>query len=476
MALFSSKEETLVGRGEIAAYSISGAGQNLSYALVTGYLMYFYINVFHIDARAVGLMLFVEGIWDIINNPLCGMIIDRTRTKQGKLLPYLRKGTAPLALFTVLLFAGPYIIKNVSPLAPSKLVYMFATYFLWEIFYTVTDVAYWGLSAAISPLERDRQRVMTANNIAVNVGASLPAFTVPLLLDYSAQAGARISTRGIFMLLGLTAGIVGIGLFSLSGFLVKERIEQSADGSHFRESARELIYNKGLRIIVISGLLQSLTGIGGVFITYYLIDVLGYAGLSLLINIPSVITWAFSYMLIPVIRRHFNSRQISIISRLIYGALWLLTFSVGLKYYKSAVVMVPLLMVNTALLGLINAPAGIVQNEMLADATDYSEWRTGKRSEGVSFSLRITTVKIGGTVVQAAASGLLWAIGYVTSPDNARVIQSDAVQFRIFLFVSLIPAIMYMLSAVPYLFYDLTGKELQKMREELTERRNSAGK
>ena len=473
MAFFKPPAGALVKNGEIAAYSAAGVGQNICYALVTGYLMYFYINVFHIDPRAVGLMLFIEGIWDIINNPLCGMVIDRTRTKWGKMLPFLRGGTAPLAVFTVLLFAGPYIIKDPSPLSPAKIAYMFLTYFVWELFYSITDVAYWGLSAAISPLESDRRRVMTAVNAAVSVGAALPAFTVPLLLDYSAAHSEKISASALFLLLGLATGIGGIGLFSLSGFCVKERVMQSQEGAHFRESIRELSRNRGLRIIVVSGLIRSLAGVSGVFMTYYFIDVLGFAGFSVLAQLPSVLTWALSYALLPAIRRRFPARTIALGSNLLYGGIWLIAFLIGLKYYSRAAVMIPVLMVGTAGMGLINAPSEIVLNEMLADASDYTEWKTGKRSEGISFSLRITTVKIGGTVVQAAASGLLWLIGYVTAPDSARVPQSDAVQFRIFVILTLVPAVMYVLSAVPYFFYDLTGEKRQRMRDELEARRKS---
>ena len=460
-----------VGRGEIAAYGIAGGGQNLAYGLITGYLMYYYVNVFHIDPRVVGLMLFVEGIWDVVNNPLAGMVIDRTRSRHGKMLPYLRWCIAPLAVFTVLLFAGPYLIRDTSSFSPAKIAFMFLSYFAWEIFYTITDVAYWGLSAAISPDAKERRRVMTFNNAAVNVGSSLPFVVVPFLLDYAATDGAVFDMRAVFMLFGVVAGVVGIGLFSLAGFFVHERVEQSQEGSSFRESLHELLHNPGLRLIILSGLIRSLSGVSSVFMTYYFIDVLGYASLSVLVNIPTVITWAFSYALLKPIRRRFDARQFTIFGAVLTGAIWFAVFLIGLRFYRSVPVMVPVLMVANGLFGLINAPVNIVQNEMLADTTDYSEWTTGKRSEGVSFSLRIATTKIGSTVVQAFGSVLLSMIGYVTLADEARVVQSDAVQFRIFVLIALVPGVFYLLSAVPLIFYDLVGEKLERMRRELNVRR-----
>lgn len=460
-----------VGRGEIAAYGIAGGGQNLAYGLITGYLMYYYVNVFHIDPRVVGLMLFVEGIWDVVNNPLAGMVIDRTRSRHGKMLPYLRWCTLPLAVFTVLLFAGPYLIRDTSSFSPAKIAFMFLSYFAWEIFYTITDVAYWGLSAAISPDAGERRRVMTFNNAAVNVGSALPFVVVPFLLDYAASDRAAIDMRGVFMLFGVVAGVAGIGLFSLAGFFVHERVEQSREGSTFKESLHELLHNPRLRLIILSGLIRSLSGVSSVFMTYYFIDVLGYASLSVLVNLPTVVTWAFSYALLKPIRRRFDARQFSIFGAVFTGAIWFAVFLIGLRFYRSVPVMVPVLMVANGLFGLINAPMSILQNEMLADTTDYAEWTTGKRSEGVSFSLRITTVKIGSTVVQAFGSVLLSVIGYVTLADEARVVQSDAVQFRIFVLFALVPGVFYLLSAVPLFFYDLVGEKLATMRAALQQRR-----
>lgn len=104
-------------------------------------------------------------------------------------------------------------------------------------------------------------------------------------------------------LFGMIGGVVGIGLFSLAGFFVKERVEQSSNRPGLRESAAELLHNSALRSIVLSGLILSLSGIGYAFMNYYFIDVLGSASLSVLSQIPAAITWLFSYALLPVIKK-----------------------------------------------------------------------------------------------------------------------------------------------------------------------------
>lgn len=466
--------DRLVGEREIAAYSIAGGGQCFGYGLVTGYLMYFYINVFHIDPRVVGVMLFVEGIWDIVNNPLAGVLIDRTRTPRGKMIPWLRRFCAPLALFTVLLFAGPYIIRDPSPLSAAKIVFMFVTYFLWEICYTVMDVSYWGLSAAISPYEGDRSRVMTRTNIAMNIGNVIPFVVMPLMMDYAAMDQAKLQMRTVFLLFGLVAGVVGIGLFSLSGFFVKERIEQSEEKPGLRESLGELVHNPALRTIVISGLIRSVAGINTVFMNYYFIDVLGYASLGVLLQLPSAITWLFSYSLLPVLRRRFNQKQCLLVGSMAFGVIWLLIYLIGVRWYANVAVMMPVIMLGQSIFGLFASSLDIFLNEMMADATDYTEWKTGKRNEGLGFSMKIVTNKISGTIIQSIASLLLAAIGYVTSSETARAPQPAAVQSRIFMVYTLLPGVLFILSAIPFFFYDLVGEKRDRMRRELTQRRAQA--
>ena len=203
---------------------------------MTGYLMYYYINVFGIHPQIVSIMLLLEGIWDIVNNPLAGFLIDRTRTKWGKMVPYLRTLSLPLAACTVLLFSGPLLLREASPTAPLKVIFMFVSYFLWELCYTITDVSYWGLSAAISPHPGDRQRVMTSMNVAINVCSAFPYLLVPFLMDYAASPGSRLSMSNVFFLFGMIGGVVGIGLFSLAGRNVSSNPQTALASAKVRRS------------------------------------------------------------------------------------------------------------------------------------------------------------------------------------------------------------------------------------------------
>lgn len=112
-----------------------------------------------------------------------------------------------------------------------------------------------------------------------------------------------------------------------------------------------------------------------------------------------------------------------------------------------------------------------VPTELLAETTDYAEWKTGIRNEGIAFSLRNSTYKINGTIVQGIVAFALGAIGYVTANGDARAVQTEEVKLGIWTVFSLTPAVMSLLSAIPLFFYDLVGEKRARMFRELEARR-----
>ena len=149
-------------------------------------------------------------------------------------------------------------------------------------------------------------------------------------------------------------------------------------------------------------------------------------------------------------------------------------YLIGIKFYGRAKIMLPLIMIYNTVLGMCSGFLGVIPNEMLGEATDYTEWTTGKRNEGVNFSLKITTTKINGTITQSFGAVLLSLIGYITAADTARVIQPDSVKQSIWMIFYLVPAIITLISSIPYFFYPLTGEKRKQMYVELNERRNNS--
>ena len=105
-----TKQKRYVGVKETLIYGIANGGQCIGYNMVRAQLTFFLVTVFGVPAEAVGFMILLMGFWDAFNDPLMGSIVDKTRTRYGKLRPYLIFTPIPLGIVTVLFFGGPVFL------------------------------------------------------------------------------------------------------------------------------------------------------------------------------------------------------------------------------------------------------------------------------------------------------------------------------------------------------------------------------
>lgn len=228
---------------------------------VVSYLLF--VNVFGIDPAIVATMLFIEGIWDAVNDPIMGSIVDKTRTRFGKLRPYLLVIPIPLAVVTMLLFAGPVLMAEAT--MGAKVVYMVITYFVWEFLYTICDVPFWGMSAAISPNPADRTRAISSARFTASILGGLPGIVLPVLIDLINAGAVNVSLQKVFFVIGIVVSFVGMGLFSLAGICTRERVAQSLEEPSLLDSFKYLFQNKPLMLLILSNILGALGGINGIF-------------------------------------------------------------------------------------------------------------------------------------------------------------------------------------------------------------------
>lgn len=467
------EKETYLSKKEMLIYGISNGGQVLGYSLISSYLMYFYINVFTIDAKIISVIFLIGGIWDMINNPLIGTIIDHKNNSGGKLTALIRRFTPFQGITTVLIFLGPVLIKTPSPFSPAKIIYLLITYFLWEFFYSVTDVSFGGLSAVISPNPIERQKAISTSNICVQLFGSLVFLILPLMIDASKSDKFNISISTVFVIIGIVAGTVGVGLFSLSGYFVKERIKPTKEKQSFNELFSSVIHNKPLILVLSSNLISSFSGMGEAFATYYYLDVLGYASLQIIASIPAFVLSMLSYSFIKIAKKRFNNKTILITAILVTAVNQLTLFFIGLNNFADIKIMMPAIIISNCVTGLCGGTLNVLPTELLTEASDYSEWKTGLRIEGMAFSLKNSVIKVYGTLAQGFSAFLLSIIGYVSSVNGEMVVQDFAVQRKIWIVFSLIPAIIRLLSAVPIFFYSIVDEERERMFNDLRETRKN---
>lgn len=476
----SGKEVRYVGVRENLAYGFANAGQVFGYNLVAGgYLSLFFTKVFGIPEEAVATMILVLGIWDTVNDPIMGGIIDRTRTRYGKLRPYLLIVPIPLAIATIMLFAGPEILADTKSTV-IKIVYMYISYFIWEFFYTLGDVPFWGMSTAISPSPSDRTRAISSARFISSILGGLSTTILVVMMDLSNNGAWGLTLSQDFLILAVVAAVMILGLFSLAGRKTKERVVQSVKEPSVLEGFKVMFKNKPLMLIIIGNVIGALSGLAGVFQTYYYSEVLNLNSAVLWINLPGTIFGFLTYLLIPKVKKKLDNRQIVMLNLVCRFVVGTLVFVLGLKFYNTNILVISiLLMIQNFVFSFFNTINMVIPTEMIGDTVDYMEWKTGERNEGVSFSVLTFVGKLTGSVSTSLGTALLPVIGLTFTTNQAGesvTIKGEHTDLFVWALFTCIPYLLGLLSIIPYLFYDLTGKKLEKIRADMKVRREQLSK
>lgn len=465
------KEKRYVGVKETLLYGVANGGQVIGYNLVRMQLTLFLVTVFGIPSGAVATMVAVMGVWDTLNDPMMGTIVDKTRTRFGKLRPYLLFVPIPLGIVTVLFFGGAEFLKDVES-TTVKIVYMCITYFLWEFFYTIGDIPFWGLSAAISPNPEDRSRAITSARLISGAIGGLVGPIISVFIDLQKNGKIGVDMRQLFLILGIVAGTVGMGLFSLAGIFTKERVVQKSEDPKILDCFRAILKNKPLFLIVVSNVLGTVESIADAFTQYFYIFTLGGASYSIIAGIPGTAMGFIAYTFIPALEKRWSSKGIVIRAVIVKAIVSTAVFLIGAKWYTDWRVIVPLMMVWGVVNSAVCSIKMVIPTKMIGDSVDYVEWQTGERNEGTSFSLLTFVSKLTGSLATAVSAALIPVIGLQKVGPEMILPEGGEINTRFLLWaiVTIIPAVLSLFSLIPYFFYDLEGEKLETIHKDLIAR------
>lgn len=164
-----------VPKKEWLAYCVGALGQGMVYAIMSSYISDFYLNVLKVTPVFVLLLMFLARIWDAINDPIMGFIVDHVNPKKGKMRPYLLYTPIPVAILTMMLFYAPNISNT------GKMVYATITYVLWGMIYTSSDVPFWSLPNIMTSNADERGSIISKARTANGVGSAIPIAIFMLL-------------------------------------------------------------------------------------------------------------------------------------------------------------------------------------------------------------------------------------------------------------------------------------------------------
>lgn len=443
---------------EKVAYACGDTASVLYYRSFAMFLMIFYTDVFGLSLAAISWMFLISRFWDAANDPIMGIIADRTKSKHGKFRPWLRWISVPLALSSVLLFTVPDLGPN------GKLAWAWITYLVSGILYTAVNIPYGALMGVMSPVSADRT-ILSSFRFYGAYAADLivKGSTIWLI----ARLGGGDEAAGYQYTVALYA-IVATALFFFTFSNTKERVQPipNSDVSvHWARDLKLLTKNRPWLVLCLMGLLTLIwiSIRSGATLYYFKYYIGNYDSLTSWFLVTGVAaTFAGVFCLAPLTRLFRGKRNT-------FAALTTIVSATALLFHLVTPDRIPLLFAIEVVASFFSGPLLPLFWSMIADTADYGEWKFERRSTGLVFSAGTFSQKAGWAIGGAVSAALLGAYGFI-----ANAAPSAETVSGIKALMGAIPSTVGFLTAIAAAFYGISYTIERQIERELEVRRRSA--
>ncbi len=466
----SVQTKTYIGKTEKTGFALAALGQGAMYAMMTSWL-----NRFYTDVLGLGLLFVMGLMWGArilfaLGDPIMGALVDRTRTRFGKMRHYLLFAPFIVSVLSVFLFIDFGLDMT------GKMVYAAITYIVWGVTYSICDVPFWGLPYAMTPNLGERNRFLSLARTMNSIGGAMPVAVVALLISDSI-----LGLRTGLMVGAVVFSAIAIVPFSLTAYYTRERIEPQKDVLPVKKSIG-LMKCAPVAMLMLFGvlsfgryLIQATYTYAADYVFNYYESSNGFAQFvydsrqifgAALIGIgmfPSMI-------LMPKLLRKYSARKLAIVAGIGSGVILALFYLVGRLTHYNFYVAIPFLFLGGMPLGIYN----IITFNLAGECIDYIEYKFKIRAEGTVSSAVSFVTKVAAATAAGVLPLVLELSDYIQPEtiDGVTIIaeQSDSAKNAIFMLMSLLPAISLVLSAIPMFFYPIEGKTKDLMDAELADR------
>lgn len=456
------------------SYSLCGFGQNLICTIIGSYLTVFMTDAIGFNALAVAFLMLGARIFDALNDPIMGSIVDRTRTKWGKCRPYMKWMAFPIAIMTAICFL-PWYPQSDGGFAAISVMYV-----VWGMIYTVADVPYWGLSTAMSNDTYRRGNLLTIARLFCTAGAGIVTVITPIITDNMTKGLDPVAKgemlKWIYFVIAIVCCVIAVPLFFLGFKNTTERNISTENPPSLGHNLKLLFKNKPLMLIVLSGIggaaRMLFTYTGGLYFAKYIMDKESMYSLFTMAIVPGGLV---ASLLVPWCTKKFGKRNTYIWSHIAGGVAMLIAFIVGIACDRGAYTSTATTVVLLIALVIAGIPSGfgnIVTYAMIGDTVEYLELKTGERAEGICFAMQTLINKIGMAV--GAFVGVLAYYMAGVAANDASSVTPEGKDTMWFMLVG-IAAISFFLTVIPLFFYKFNEKQQQEAKAEIEARKRANG-
>ena len=436
--------------GQYLGYAAGEIANNLTFQMVSAFLLIYYTDVAGISAAAAGTLLLVVRVWGGFTDLLAGRSVDETSTRWGRFRPYLLFGPLPLLALLVAVFSIPGGLGD-----GGKLAWAFVSYALFSLAYSFVNIPYGSLAAAMTQESDARAKLSSSRAVSASLTILLIAVAVAPQIEGSDDLQRSLTiTTVIFAAIGLS---LYLWCFATS----REAVQRDIRKVGVRDTVAMVARNRPLVLLCASSLLF-LTGMFSLstVAVYYARDVLGNTNLYVVMTGVQTVAMVVAAAFVPKLVAAVGKKRAYVLAGAV-GAVAAVAFALAPGSVPA---------IGIACYGILGLGFGAINAlifALQADTVEYGEWRSGVRAEGASYSVLSFMRKAGQGIGGAAAAYTIGFGGYVSGAAT----QSDAAVTSIRVAAGVVPAVAVAAAVAVMLAYPLTEKAFRTLVAELAERR-----
>lgn len=450
---------------EILAFSLLPFGLLTVINVIGNALNVYLADNLGLGMVGAGLVLTITKVWDAVNDPMMGMIVDKTRTRWGKCRPYLVWMVIPMMVGLILLFApvdfvnsgsftlsqidlastiatigdGFHIVKTNESVNTGNFWYAVVAYLIFYTFYTAIDIPYQGLTPLVFPESKNRVKAISISNIFGSIGTVLPS-----LVFFPIVYAFEDARKGFFVAAIVFAILAGIPIV-ISFFGIKEKVYIEKEPVKYGKALKIVFGNKNMRALIAAAFFNALVNLGAMFLMFFakwncygIFDFPALNGwvestigfnpnlteeglLFPVLSISSGISYMLSMAIVPALLKKMDKKTLFI------HMSWICAVA-NVIVYVICMYIFPYTSENLtqARIGFVvycicrfftNFPVGmsvVLLQAIFSDAVDVIEMETGERLEGAVFSFKSLLNKFGIAIFNLIVMAIVNAFGYST--------------------------------------------------------------
>lgn len=453
---------------EKIGYGVGAIGLDLSYGMFYSFLSYYLSSVLGLKEGFLLLLTPLARIWDGINDPMMGTIVDNTKTKMGKYRPWIIIGAICNAAVLFLLFTS-------FGMSGTKLyIYIGVMYILWGMTNTMADIPYWSMVPSFTSDPDDRNMVSTVARTFSGLGQGIITVATPIILP---MLSSGMTTDKGYSASGFSrwAGICACLLVLFSTICVLSTKEKNVVYNKSQKFSLKKIFsviahNDQLIVFMVVAMLSN----AGWYLTsgtavYYFSDVLEKPTAQSLFQTIGAVGSVLGLLVIPILSKWLSKKviyQISLVATIVgyllmylFGPVLKITIALDIAYIIS----------STGIASMF-----VAQTVFLADIVDYGEYKTGERNESITFSMKGFLQKMAYTIQTIILFGGLGIMNYNKQITGTAHTINDSTKSAIGFICFGIPPILILCSLIVFSKkFKLHGELADKVHKYIVEKRSS---